>query len=170
MKKLLLAAAVAALSTGSAFATDFAMGGFEGHALSTSVTGGIAATGGIAGNGNSGKSMVENGQYAAHAAGAHAGLTFGSLDGKVFPGKGWGVGGVPSQETGQKPGKGGPSFDLDGVVVDLDVATYSEGAQGSYTKVVDKGTGTAGIGGGIAASGGGAFATGSFKGFGFTKW
>lgn len=152
MKTFKIAAAALLLSTGSAMATDIAMGGFEGAAMSTSITGGIAATGGIAGNGNSGKSTVENGQYAHHGAGAFAGLGFTEIDGQS-----WG-------------NKGKPSVGIDAVKVDLDVGTYSEGAQGSFTSVKDKGTGTAGIGGGVAVSGGGAFAAGAFKGFGFTKW
>jgi hypothetical protein len=152
MKLLLSAAALAALVVGPAAATDIAFGGFEGAAMSTSITGGIAATGGIAGNGNKGFSSVENGQYAAHGAGASAHLGFTQLDGQS-----WG-------------GWNKPATNLDAIKVDLDVATYSEGVQGSFTEVKDRGTGTAGIGGGVAVSGGGAFATGSFKGFGFEKW
>lgn len=146
MKTLLTAAAVVALFAGSASATDLAFGGGSGVVSSTSISGGIAATGGLAAGNNNGFSSVHNFQGAANTSGVTGLMKFTEID------------------------RNGLVRDVDGIAVQMEFDTFSVSEQLSETRVRDRGTGTAGLGGGVAISGGAAHGEGSFGFFGLENW
>lgn len=153
MKMTTIALVTALLSIPAlATAQDFSGGEFSGSVASEAFTGGIAVTGGIAAGNTNGFSSVRNEQFSANFSSFTGNLTFNELDGN-FP-----------------QGGGLPTSDIDGIETTVSVTTVSEGVQESSTRVRDRGTGTAGLGGGIAVSGGLAEGDGSNFGFGFASW
>ena len=149
MLKLTTAIAATLALAAPAFATDLTFGDFGGGSFSTSTTGGVAVTGGVAEHGTSGLSQVENQQFSNNASGARADLTLG------------GNGSAPQEFDDLTPQDTG---------AEQNSATYSEGAQGSQTLVLNQGTGTSGFGEGVAKSFGTAKAGGRFGNYGFPSW
>lgn len=144
MKSIFISAAIAALAAPVYAQDDTAWGGFNGSVSSISKSGGIAATGGLAAGGANGTSFVRNEQFSANLSGVTGNLEFDDSFGQNGPG--------------------------DGINVDLSVQTLNEGVQESRTVVRDRGTGTAGLGGGLAKSGGIAVGDGTMGAFGFDSW
>ena len=148
MKTLIATVAIALLPL-SALASgygDWGNGVARGGASSVSTTEGMAATGGIAAQGMRGFSSVETFQGAANTSNAGVGLTFTEFD------------------------QHNRNEDVDGGLAEVTTNTFSQGTQFSSTQVIDRGTGTAGFGGGFGASEGNAWANGRVNVGGTFSW